>query len=107
MLFSAIFAKIQLDEFFQNVLARVEIINSADDCNRGYNAHYDNRELVPNAFKARNQRADRINSAKENRDNADALQSRFPLATATCGHHEAFACGERSERFHAGLAEIN
>ena len=107
MFFSPFFGGFSLNELFQNVLAGVEIIDSADDGNGGDDAHYDNGEVLPNVVESWNEGAYGIDGPEQNRDDANPLQSRFPLAAAACRHHESFACGERPQSLYAGFAEVD
>ena len=71
--FFAIFQKFALYELLQNVLAGIEIIDSADECNGGDDAHHNNWDLRPNVVEAWNEGANGIDSSEQNRDDADSL----------------------------------
>ena len=89
------------------MLAGVEIIDSANECNGGDDAHHNNGELWPNVVETWNESANGIDGTKQNCNDANPLQCRFPLAAAACRHYESFAGGERPQSLYAGFAEVD
>ena len=107
MLAYASMTKCALHELLEDVLARNEVVDTADDGDGGNDAHDDCREYVPDVTQAGDERTHGFNRSEEDCHDADSLEGRLPLAALACRHDKPLAGGERAESLHAGFTEVD